>query len=84
MNAPNTVIVHLGTNDIETQTPEDVHANLLQFKFEVEEKFQCRTLISSILPRSDHLQNAFTRCKDLLFATIPDDVIAHQQIDADA
>ena len=77
---PKLVIIHLGTNDLESQTPQAVHSNLVHFKCELEDKFKCRTLVSCILPRNDHLNQATVICNDLLQSTIPDALIKHRNI----
>ena len=80
MSDHDNVIVHLGTNDIETQSPEEVHANLVHLKCELEDTLQCKVLLSTLLPRNDNLHEATVVCNELLSATSPDDIIRHSQI----
>lgn len=81
LRSPKTVILHIGTNDIETRSPYSVHENLLALKRQIDEKFRCNTIISSLLTRNDRLNDSVEVCNNLLRTTIPpSNLICHSNI----
>lgn len=77
---PRLVIIHLGTNDLESCSPQEVHQNILRLKDTIESKFHCRTLVSSLLPRNDSLDQSVRVCNSLLHSSIPEVLIEHKNI----
>ena len=80
LETPKTIILHLGTNDIESDAPQEVCNNLLRLKTELERKYDCLVLISSILPRSDELSNTVPICNDILLSSCRNFIITHTNI----
>ena len=50
---PTIVVIHLGTNDLKTQDPDQFMCGLGNLVNHITEKYQCEILISEILPRKD-------------------------------
>ena len=77
---PKTVVVHLGTNDIEKVSPQQVHDNLVKLKGEIESRYNCRTIVSNLLPRSDVFSHSVGICNDLLSSSLRGALISHHNI----
>lgn len=56
ITSPETFIIHIGTNDIEKASPEEVYDQTLSVLNQINTLYpNCRILLSHLLPRSDHL-----------------------------
>ena len=80
LDSATSIIIHLGTNDIESRSPQQVHQSLLEMKNEIESRFHGRVLISSILPRDDSFMSEVISCNKMLSNSLQYDLIPHGRI----
>ena len=48
-------MVHLGTNDIDTEDPETVAVNILELASHLRVRYNCRVFVSPLPPRGDDM-----------------------------
>jgi hypothetical protein len=63
---PTDIIIHLGTNDIESRTPEQVASDLIQFAEELSRTYACKIHVSALPPRTDELADSAARTNKLI------------------
>ena len=68
LRGPTDIILHLGTNDIETQTPEQVAHDLIHFAEELSQTHKCNIHVSALPPRTDELADCAARTNKLINA----------------
>ena len=54
---PTDIMIHLGTNDIDTNESIHVARNILSFAEEIQSKHECKVFISPLTPRNDDLHD---------------------------
>ena len=64
-NKPEHIIVHCGTNDLKNSTPQTIAENILSLA-KLSQQENNTVLVSSIVPRKDHLQRKVKRLTLLL------------------
>ena len=63
---PTDIILHVGTNDIETESPKQVAEQVTQFAVELEERFRCNIHVSLLPPRTDDLATSVIHTNRLI------------------
>ena len=78
---PDIIIVHLGTNDLKTQTHVEFFNNLTNLVTDITNKCDGKIIISNILPRSDKFEEKVQPTNRLLAESIPEtNRVIHDEI----
>ena len=83
---PTDILLHVGTNDVESYSAEAVAQSIANVAKSAHEKFECRVHVSKLLPRNDSYSGAAVQVNNLLsdkIQSFPNSIclIAHENIE---
>ena len=80
LNSPTHVILHLGTNDAETKSADEILESMKHLIHIIKEKYKCTVFVSTILPRNDQFNDTVNCANDLFKKACITNLIKHDRI----